>query len=89
MARSSAPLSLGNSIGATSGAFSGSLMLTPTQAADVLAGNTYLNIRSQVFPSGEVAASSPITPEPGSLFLLGAGSLAVIAIGLRHRKRGA
>jgi hypothetical protein len=47
-------LSLGNSIGATSGTFSGSITLTGAQVTDMLAGNTYINLRTNVFPSGEI-----------------------------------
>ena len=41
--------------GATSGSFTvGPLSVTPTQAAQLAAGNWYFNIGSSAFPSGEI-----------------------------------
>jgi hypothetical protein len=67
--------------GNTTGTFSGSGTLTPTQITDMLAGNTYINIADSVFPSGELRGQ--IVPEPGSLALLAATSL----LAMRRRPR--
>jgi hypothetical protein len=64
--------------GNTSGTFSGSGTLTGGAIADMIAGNTYLNITDGVFPSGEIRGQILVTPEPGSLAILaGAGLLAM------------
>ncbi len=75
--------------GANSGTFSGSATLTVGQLADLVAGNTYVNIRSNVFPSGEIRGQLFVTPEPGSAVLLALGGLSGLAVGLRRRKRSA
>ncbi len=60
-----------DSPGTTTGTFSGTGTLTPSQITDMLAGNTYINIRSNVFPSGEIRGQLFVTtPEPASLALL-------------------
>ncbi len=73
-------LSLGMSIGATSGTFSGSITLTGAQVTDMLAGNTYINLRTNVFPSGEIRGQLEVvkTPEPSS-----------IVVWVRHGRRPA
>lgn len=64
--------SLGFNFGATSGRFSKIISLTPEQAADLVAGNLYVNIHNASFPGGELraqlnAASSIInTPSQGA-----------------------
>ena len=63
---------LGFTFGAQSGTFSKIIHLTPTQSADLLAGNLYVNIHNASFPGGEIraqlnASSSIInTPAQGS-----------------------
>jgi CHRD domain/Secretion system C-terminal sorting domain len=47
---------LGFTFGAQSGTFSKVIPLTPTQAADLLAGNLYANIHNASFPGGEIRA---------------------------------
>ena len=61
--------------GNTSGTFSGSGMLLAPQAADLLAGNTYINITDSVFPSGEIRGQVLQVPEPSALALAGLGML--------------
>ncbi|HWB53801.1 MAG TPA: CHRD domain-containing protein [Tepidisphaeraceae bacterium] len=61
--------------GTTTGTFSGGGMITAGQATDMLAGNTYINIRSSVFPSGEIRGQLFVVPEPASLSLIGAATL--------------
>jgi hypothetical protein len=70
--------------GNTSGTFSGSGTLTTGQATDLLAGNLYINITDPVFPSGEIRGQILEVPEPTTLALVGAGSLALLV--MRRRK---
>jgi hypothetical protein len=72
--------------GNTSGTFSGSATLTSAQITDLLAGNTYINIRDSVFPSGEIRGQVIATPEPSSVVLSALAGLSVLASGLRRRK---
>ena len=55
--------SLGFTFGARSGTFSKVIPLTPAQAADLLAGNLYVNIHNANFPGGEIRAqlNAPVT----------------------------
>lgn len=46
--------------------------LTPTQLSDMLAGNTYINIHSTVFPGGEIRGQI-VVPEPTTVTLVLAG----------------
>lgn len=64
--------------GAATGTFSGTGGLTLAQIADLNAGNLYVNIRSAVFPSGEIRGQILPVPEPTSLALFGVGSLALL-----------
>jgi CHRD domain/Secretion system C-terminal sorting domain len=47
---------LGFTFGAQSGTFSKIILLNSTQAADLLAGNLYVNIHNASFPGGEIRA---------------------------------
>jgi hypothetical protein len=47
---------LGFTFGARSGTFSKIILLNTTQAADLLAGNLYVNIHNPSFPGGEIRA---------------------------------
>ncbi len=76
--------------GAASGAFSDSwrfdnatFPLTDAQAAELTAGNEYINIRTSVFPSGEIRGQIFAVPEPGSVALIAIGATAMVA----RRKR--
>ena len=75
--------------GATTGTFSGGGVLTAPQITGVLAGNTYINIHSSVFPGGEIRGQVFLTPEPGSIVMLATGAIAVIALARRRRKKAA
>lgn len=53
-------------------------IITDTREADVLAGNTYVNVHSNIFPGGELRGQLGKVPEPASLALLAFGGLALI-----------
>jgi hypothetical protein len=72
-----------NNPGATSGTFDGSGTITATQATDMLAGNTYINVQSNVYPSGEIRGQLDVVPEPASFGLLAGGALLM----LRRKRR--
>ena len=66
--------------GTTSGTFSGSATLTPGQVIDLNAGNFYVNVTDQVFPSGEIRGQIEGVPEPTTMALMGSVSLALLAL---------
>ena len=66
----------GTMTGTVSGA---SGALTPANGAALLAENTYINIRSNVFPSGEIRGQLFLVPEPASLGLLGMAGASLLA----------
>jgi len=71
--------------GAATGTFSGAGTLGVMAVGGMQAGNTYLIIRSQVFPSGEIRGQLfQVTPEPGSILLSVCGALGLAAC----RRRG-
>ena len=51
----------------------GSAIITPVQAADLLAGLWYVNIHTTRFPGGEIRGQ--VVPAPGALALLALGAL--------------
>lgn len=66
--------------GAATGTFSGGGTLGVMAIGGMQAGNTYINIRSQVFPSGEIRGQLfQVTPEPGSIMLAIFGALGLAA----------
>ncbi len=71
--------------GNTSGTFSGSGTLSSAQAADLNAGNLYVNITDSVFPSGEIRGQILLVPEP-SIGALMFGALGLIAWRLCARR---
>lgn len=70
--------------GASTGSFSGSVILTPTQEADLFNNLHYINIHSSFAGGGEIRGQLvPVIPEPATLalFLVGLAGL------LRQRRR--
>jgi len=70
--------------GAATGTFSGSGTLTAGQVTDMIDTNTYINIRSQVYPSGEIRGQLFLVPEPSSVLLACIGLAALFVV--RRRK---
>jgi hypothetical protein len=73
--------------GAATGTFSGGGIVTNpvTVVADMIATNTYINIRSQVFPGGEIRGQLYVVPEPSSLLLACAGIFGLFL--MRQRRK--
>ncbi len=70
-------------LGTSSGTISGS---GPINAANVLAGLTYINIHtSPTFGGGEIRGQITMVPEPSSYVLLGVGAAGLLAF-VRRRK---
>jgi CHRD domain/PEP-CTERM motif len=72
-----------DSPGSMTGTISGSGTLAAGNIADMIAGNTYINIRSQVFPSGEIHGQLFAVPEPSTLLL---GALGMIGCAITGRR---
>jgi hypothetical protein len=71
--------------GATSGTFSGSGTITAGQVTDMINTNTYINIRSNVFPSGEIRGQLIVVPEPSTVLLVCSGICGLFL--MRHRRK--
>ncbi len=72
--------------GTTSGTFSGSGMLTAQQVTDLVGGNGYLNIRSNVFPGGEIRGQLFTVPEPATITLAASCGLAAMGLFIVRRR---
>jgi len=71
-------LTLNGGGGVQNGTFIGTATLTAGQITDMQAGNMYLNLTTNVYPSGEIRGQLEAVPEPASLTILaGAGLLAI------------
>jgi len=61
------------------GWFSGSVTLTAGEITDLNAGDLYVNISDVQYPNGAIRGEILSVPEPSTLALIGAGSLAWLA----------
>lgn len=68
-----------NNTGGTSGTLSLNTILSAPNVAHVLAGNTYVNVHTNVFPGGEIRDQIHVepVPEPATLAALGLGAAAL------------
>lgn len=72
------PVTIGSAgfpLGVTSGVYGNTYVLTPTQESQLMAGNWYYNVHTNVFPGGELRGQITLVPSPASLALLGLGGL--------------
>ena len=69
----------------TSGTITGTGLAFPlANVADLLAGDTYFNIHTSVFPGGEIRGQLMLVPEPATLALAGLG-LGSLLLGKRRK----
>ena len=67
------PLPLGNFVGFAA-------VITDSVEAAMLAGNTYVNVHSNLFPGGEIRGQLQAIPEPSSFALAGLGFAAAMLL---------
>ena len=70
---------------ATTGTFSGGGTLTAGNVLDMIATSTYINLRNNVFPSGEIRGQLFQVPEPSSVMLACSGLLGLWFVGRRKK----
>ena len=86
----SVPATITNSgIDLVSGSFQGFGTLSTAQITDLLAGNMYVNIHTEIFPSGELSGrileAQAVVPVPAAVWLFGSGLLGLV--GMARRKK--
>jgi hypothetical protein len=70
-------------ISGTSSPSIGSTTISGAQATDLLAGLWYINIHTDVFPSGEIRGQVQVVPIPAAFWLFGSGLIGVFSIARR------
>lgn len=73
--------------GAASGTFSGGGTLSGGDITGMISEQTYINIRSAVYPSGEIRGQLLAVPEPASLTLGALGLCGLLLLGRRRLRR--
>jgi hypothetical protein len=72
--------------GTTSGTFSGNGTLSGANITAMIDTNTYINLRSNVYPSGEIRGQIVLIPEPTSAALVCLGLAALFVVRRRPAK---
>ncbi len=72
--------------GTQSGTFSGNGTLSSANMTAMINTDTYINLRSNVYPSGEIRGQIVLIPEPSSIALVALGSLGGFLVIRRRRK---
>ena len=75
---------LGPSAGMTSGNLVGTATLTATQETQLLSDLWYINIHTDLFPSGEIRGQVQVVPLPAAIWLLGSGVLGLATLTRRR-----
>lgn len=70
---------------ATNGGFNGTITLTSTQAAELMAGRYYINIHTGLNSGGEIRGNLVVVPEPASI---GMTAAALACLAARRRRVG-
>ncbi len=70
---------------ARGGTIIGSLVMTPNQAQDLLAGHDYINIYTEANLGGELRGQLVAVPEPSTTQLLGLGVVLSLCLSFRRR----
>jgi hypothetical protein len=71
--------------GTTSGTFSGNGTLSGANMTAMINTDTYINLRSNVYPSGEIRGQIVLIPEPSSAALVALSSLGGFLVLLRRK----
>lgn len=74
-------------VGVGNGTLSGSGTFTVPQMTDLQNGQNYVNIRTNLFPGGEIRGQLGLVPEPGTFVLLALGGIGLAVAAWRRRRR--